>query len=70
MNEELLKNANASYRLAEQEAAQYFKSLSAQLLEKTYVAPLINDIQSWKKNHVHPNPFVSFFRVERENLIP
>ena len=61
MNEELLKNADASYRLAEQKAAQYFESLSAQLLQKTYVAPLIKDIQSWKKNHVHPNPVVSFF---------
>ena len=61
MNEELLKNADASYRLAEQEAAQYFESLSAQLLQKTYAAPLIKDIQSWKKNHVQPNPFVSFF---------
>ena len=38
MNEELLKNADVSYRLAEQEAAQYFESLSAQLLHKTYIA--------------------------------
>ena len=60
MNEELLENADAYYRLAEQEAAHYFESLSAQLLQKTYVAPLINDIQSWKKNHIHPNPFVSY----------
>jgi geranylgeranyl pyrophosphate synthase len=62
MNEEL-KNANASYRLAEQEAAHYFESLSVQLLQKTYIAPLINDIQSWKKNHVHPNPFVFLFSL-------
>lgn len=61
MNEELLKNANTCYRLAEQEAAHYFELLSVQLLQKAYVTPLIKDIQSWKKNHVHPYPFVSFF---------
>ncbi|QUW23593.1 polyprenyl synthetase family protein [Sporosarcina sp. Marseille-Q4063] len=61
MNEELLKNANACYRLAEQEAAHYFESLSVQLLQKAYVAPLIKDIQSWKMYHIRSNPFVSFF---------
>ena len=40
MNEELLKNADACYRLAEQEAAHYFESLSVQLLQKAHVAPL------------------------------
>ena len=59
MNEELLENANEYYRLAEREAAYYFESLSVQLAQKTYVAPLIKDIQSWKKNHIHPNPFIS-----------
>ena len=61
MTEELLKNADARYRLAEQEAAHYFKSLSVQLMQKTYVAPLLKDIQSWKKNHIHPYSVVSFF---------
>ena len=61
MNEELLKNADACYELAEQEAAHYFKTLSVQLLQKTYVSPLIKDIQSWKKNHIHPYRFASFF---------
>ncbi|NYF26095.1 polyprenyl synthetase family protein [Sporosarcina sp. JAI121] len=61
MNEELTKNADAHYRLAEQEAAHYFTSLSVQLMEKTYVPPLIKDIQYWKKNHIHPNSVVSFF---------
>ncbi|VDC32024.1 polyprenyl synthetase family protein [Filibacter tadaridae] len=61
MNEELLKNADARYRLAEQEAAHYFKSLSVQLMQKSYVAPLIKDIQSWKKNHIHQYSVLSFF---------
>ncbi|WP_318616418.1 polyprenyl synthetase family protein [Sporosarcina sp. YIM B06819] len=61
MDEELLKNSYACYRLAEQKAAHYFTSLSEQLAKKTYVASLIKDIQSWKQNHVHPNSFVSFF---------
>ena len=61
MNEELLKNADACYRLAEQKAAHYFKSLSEQLVQKTYVPVLIKDIQSWKQNHIHPLPLLSFF---------
>ena len=61
MNEELLRNAEASYQLAEQEAAHYFKSLSVQLSQKNYIPPLIGDIQSWKKSHIQPYSFVSFF---------
>ncbi len=61
MNEEIQKNADACYRLAEQNAAHYFESLSVQLLQKTYIAPLIKDIDSWKQNHIHPLPIVSFF---------
>ena len=61
MNEELLRNAEASYQLAEQEAAHYFKSLSVQLSQKTYIPPLIGDIQSWKKSRIQPYSFVSFF---------
>ena len=48
MNEKLTENVNTFYRLAEQEAADYFKSLSVQLIQKTYVPILIKDIQSWK----------------------
>ncbi|MFJ7936579.1 polyprenyl synthetase family protein [Sporosarcina sp. NPDC096371] len=61
MNEELVKNADACYRLAEQKSAHYFASLSEQLVQQTYVPPLIKDIQSWKQNHIHPNSFFSFF---------
>ena len=61
MNEELIKNADACYRLAEQKAAHYFKSLSVQLMQKTYAPTLIKDIQSWKQNHIHSNSLLSFF---------
>ena len=57
----LIKNADACYRLAEQKAAHYFKSLSEQLVQKTYVPTLIKDIQSWKQNHIHHHSFLSFF---------
>ncbi|RBW68650.1 polyprenyl synthetase family protein [Bacillus taeanensis] len=60
MNKELTKNADACYRLAEQKAAQYFKSLYVQLKQKTYVPVLTEDIQSWKQNHIH-YPLFSFF---------
>ena len=61
MNEKLIKNADACYRLAEQKAAHYFKSLSEQLVQKTYVPVLIKDIQSWKQNHIHPHLIVIYF---------
>jgi len=61
MNEKLMINADASYQLAEQKAAEYFNSLSEQLVQKTYVPVLIKDIQSWKQNHIHPFPMLSFF---------
>ncbi|MCQ6280486.1 polyprenyl synthetase family protein [Bacillus sp. EB600] len=61
MNEELIKNVDACYRLAEQKAADYFKSLTVQVLEKTYVTTLIKDIQSWKRNHIHHHSWLSFF---------
>lgn len=60
MNEELIKNVDACYQLAEQKAARYFKSLSEQLVQKTYVPILIKDIQSWKQNHIHSNSLLSF----------
>src|SRR5213080_682858 len=61
MNEELIKNADACYRPAEKKAADYFKSLTVQVLEKTYVTTLIKDIQSWKHNHIHHHSWLSFF---------
>ncbi len=60
MNEVLLKNADACYRLAEKKAADYFKSLSVQLTNKTYVTTITKDIQTWKQNHIR-HPFLSFF---------
>ena len=34
MNKELIKNADACYRLAEQKAAHYFKTLNAQVMKE------------------------------------
>ena len=61
MNEELIKNADACYRLAEQKAAHYFKSLHVLVSQKTYVPTLTKDIQSWKHNHIHHHSLLSFF---------
>ena len=44
---------------AEQKATDYFKSLYQQVTFKTYVPTLINDIQSWKENHIHRPSFLS-----------
>jgi geranylgeranyl pyrophosphate synthase len=61
MNEEQIKNADACYRLAEQKAAHYFKSLYDQVMQKTYVPTLTKDIQDWKHNHIYNHSLLSFF---------
>jgi geranylgeranyl pyrophosphate synthase len=66
MNEELINNADSSYQMAEQKAAQYFKSLYDQVKQKTYVPTLAKDIQSWKQNHIH-HPLLSFFIRGKRN---
>lgn len=61
MNKESIKNADACYQLAEKRAADYFKSLYEQVMQKTYGPTLIKDIQIWKHNHIHYNSLISFF---------
>ena len=61
MNDKLMKNADESYRLDEQKAANYFKALSEQLVQKTYVPTLIKDIESWKQTHIQSYSFLSLF---------
>lgn len=61
MNEEFTDHADTGYRLAEQKAAQYFASLYVQVMEKTYVPALTEDIQLWKRNHIRHHTLLSFF---------
>ncbi|EKN70676.1 geranyltranstransferase (farnesyl-diphosphate synthase) [Neobacillus bataviensis LMG 21833] len=61
MNEELKINSEECYRVAEQRAAHYFKSLHVQVSQKTYIPTLTKDFQSWKHNHIHHHPVISFF---------
>ncbi|MFS0862604.1 polyprenyl synthetase family protein [Fredinandcohnia sp. 179-A 10B2 NHS] len=46
-------NVDTCYRLAEEKAENYFKTLHKQVLEKNYVNVLMKDFQSWKHNHIH-----------------
>lgn len=66
MNAELLINPDACYRSAEQKAAHYFKTLSAQVMQQTYVPILTKDIQVWKQNHLHHYSILSFFSRGKE----
>jgi geranylgeranyl pyrophosphate synthase len=66
MNEELIKNADACYRLAERKAADYFQSLYMQVKQKTYVPTLTKDLQSWKHNHIHHHSFLSYFLRKKD----
>ena len=59
MNEELIKNADACYRLAETKAADYFELLKEQVEQYSYISTLTKDFQSWKQNHIHHLSFKS-----------
>jgi geranylgeranyl pyrophosphate synthase len=60
MSEKLIIDADRCYRLAEQKAVDYFKSLSVQLKGKGYAKNLTKDIQKWKHNHIHQPSLFSF----------
>src|ERR1700745_2512076 len=53
MKKELIINADACYRRAEQKANEYFQSLSVECKKKSFVPILTIDIQSWKQKHIH-----------------
>ncbi|MDP4154631.1 MAG: polyprenyl synthetase family protein [Bacillota bacterium] len=61
MNEELVINADACYKLAEQKAAHYFQALCNEVMQKSYVPTLTKEVQSWKQNHIHDHSWISFF---------
>jgi hypothetical protein len=68
MNEELRKNADASYRLAEEKAAQYFQSLYMQVNQKAFIPTLLKDLKFWKRNHIHRSSVLSFFSSESKKM--
>ncbi|WP_145317797.1 polyprenyl synthetase family protein [Paenibacillus xylanexedens] len=53
MNNVLIDQADAGYRLAEQKASQYFTSLQQQLMNNSYTTALTQDIHDWQKKHIH-----------------
>ena len=53
MNERVIHNADECYRVAEEKAEHYFKSLNMQVVQKDYISVLTKDIQSWKQDHIH-----------------
>ncbi|OZU87959.1 geranyl transferase [Virgibacillus indicus] len=66
MNENLIINADTCYRQAELRADAYFRTLSAELMEKTFVHTLTKDIQSWKQNHIHYHSFPAFLSRKKK----
>ncbi|MDR6999757.1 polyprenyl synthetase family protein [Neobacillus niacini] len=68
MYKELDYDADACYQQAEEKAAQYFQSLFSQVQQKTFVSVLTKDIHSWKHNHIHRYPFLSFFSSEKKKI--
>ncbi|MBM7573665.1 hypothetical protein JOC48_004234 [Aquibacillus albus] len=71
MDDKLIKNADAVYRIAEQKAEHYLKTLHKQVSEKTFVTTLMKDIESWKHNHIHrPSLFPFLLRRKRQKTTP
>lgn len=66
MNEELRDKPDASYRIHEKKAADYFDLLSEQLADKTYARTLTKDFNIWQQNHKrqHSN-LLSFMRRKK-----
>lgn len=62
MNKVPIKNRNASYKQMEEKANEYFNTLCVQVRKKKYVSTLIEDFQSWEKNHIPSiaHSFLSF----------
>ena len=61
MSEKLIKNPDECYRIAEEQATDYFKKLSELVSQKIYVSTLTKDIQSWKHNHIRHHSVFSLF---------
>lgn len=59
MNEKTIINADNAYHKAEQRAEAYFKSLSGQHADQSYVQALIKDLELWKPQHVQRRSFIS-----------
>lgn len=66
MKERLIENPDEFYRLAEQEAANYFKSLQEEVKNKKYVTYLTKDIGSWKHNHIRDYSIFSIFSRKKD----
>ncbi len=65
MNDLYVKEANRCYMEAEQKALQYYSLLQDQIREQSYIQTLTEDVQLWKKNHVHLG-VLSFLRGKKD----
>ena len=65
MNEQIIKNPDKCYALAEEKAEHYFKSLQKQVELKNYIPALTDDFQSWKHHHIPHQSLFSFLSVKK-----
>ncbi|MGO4886239.1 polyprenyl synthetase family protein [Anaerobacillus sp. MEB173] len=66
MNEELLQNEDAYYKLAEEKATKYYKALYAQVIDKSYIETLTIDFKSWEKEHIRRRSLFSLLSRRNE----
>ncbi|WP_458126700.1 polyprenyl synthetase family protein [Paenibacillus sp. Z3-2] len=70
MNNVLIDQADAGYRLAEQKASQYFTTLQQQLMNNSYTTALTQDIHVWKKKHIHRFSWLSLLSPSKRKPDP
>lgn len=67
MNVEITDHPDTAYLLAEQKAEQYFSTLCTQVMNKTYVSILTEDIHKWKSKHIKRHSWLtSWSRTRRK----
>ncbi|WP_462408787.1 polyprenyl synthetase family protein [Neobacillus sp. Marseille-QA0830] len=67
MKEAVPKNSDTVFRLSEEKARHYFDSLYLLVSQKNYVSTLLEDMQAWKKNHIHYPFFNIFSKTQKPN---
>lgn len=70
MNKKLINSPEEVYRIAEEKAIYYLKTLQKQVSEKTFVSVLTKDFQSWKQDHIHRSSLFSFMLRHKKQTFP
>ncbi|MGL4800010.1 MAG: polyprenyl synthetase family protein [Cellulosilyticaceae bacterium] len=65
MDEELVRNREASYHKAEQKGAYYFEALYKEVINGSYVQTLTDELESWGRQHTRSGMSAFFLKYWR-----